>query len=181
MFKKAIMLALSGMLSLACLAQSGGNTQDKAAQANTPKKFYKLDFVVREVENGHVVNGRSYSVITRDDEHDACSVRTDTQVPYVSGKPGGGYTQFQQVQVGVDIDCRLGEEVANQAPVKISAVIRTYTPTTLGTDYNAVIARKNQWESWVVVPLRQPTVVYASDDLDSKRTTQLQLTVTPVK
>jgi hypothetical protein len=43
------------------------------------------------------------------------------------------------------------------------------------------IIRNNQWESNVILPMKEPTVVYSSDDPASKRKMQLQITALPVR
>jgi hypothetical protein len=42
------------------------------------------------------------------------------------------------------------------------------------------VVRQNKWSSYVVVPIKKPTVIFSSDDATSKRTMQLELTATPI-
>jgi hypothetical protein len=44
----------------------------------------------------------------------------------------------------------------------------------------APVIRQNRWSSNVVVPLKKPTLIFASDDATSKRQMQLELTAAPV-
>jgi len=79
-------LLMLALITGACLAE------DTAA----PAKFYKLDFVVKEVEGTKVLNTRSYSFLTSTPITSGCQIRTGNKVPVA----GGGY-----LDVGVSIDC----------------------------------------------------------------------------
>ena len=43
------------------------------------------------------------------------------------------------------------------------------------------VTRQNKWAGTVFLPAKKPMVVFASDDMSSKRQLQLELTATPIK
>ncbi len=184
---KMMVLALAGLLSLQCRAQNNDQTPDKQAALaqtgeGTPKRFYQLSFVVREVESDRVINSRSYFLILRGGGGtERGSIRTGEEVPFTSSF--GTSTQVQQIHVGVNIDCRDMEQVGDQVTLileaEISSVVENHGDK--NPPPSTPIIRTNRWQSTVLLPLKQPTVLFSSDDPASKRKMQLQLTVVPLR
>lgn len=139
-------------------------------------KFYKLDFVVKEMEGPKVVNARAYStIVSTAKSSPPTSIRTGSRVP-VPTAPGSA--QFNYVEVGVNIDCRSVEEVASELSLLVTADINsTLQESTAVTP----VLRSNKWTSMVIVPIGKPIVVFSSDDVTAKRQMQLELTATPIK
>jgi hypothetical protein len=185
MLRTMMVLGLAGLLSLKCPAQTNGSTPDKehsSAQAaeSVPKKFYQLNFMVRELENEHAINSRSYSMILRGGAERG-SIRAGQKVPYSTSS--GVNTQWQQINVGVDIDCRKLEELGDQVSLNILADISSVMERQGETNPSpsVPIIRNNRWESTVLLQVKQPTILFSADDPASKRKMQLLLTVTPIR
>ena len=145
--------------------------------AQSPEsKFYKLDFVVKEIEGTKVLNARAYSTTVSTDKSSPSSlIRTGSRVP-VPTSPDG--KQFNFSEVGVNIDCRSVQEVGGELSMIVTAeVTTTLQESTTGPP----IHRQNKWTAAAVVPLRKPTVLFSSDDATTKRQMQLELTATPIK
>jgi hypothetical protein len=183
MLQSIVVLVLAGLMSLRCLAQSDTGSSEKTSSGQvpavtTPKQFYHLGFVVQELENERVINSRNYSVIMS--EMEQSSIRAGEKVP--SSSTSGANTQWEQINVGVNIDCRRLQATASGVSMdikaEISSVMDTHGPNS--PPASLPIIRNNQWESRVVLPVKQPSVLFSSDDPASKRTMQLKLTVTPV-
>jgi hypothetical protein len=184
MLRLMTVLGFAGVMSFVCLAQTEGGASEKnstvsQAAASGPKHFYLLRFVVQESENERVVNGRSYSTIMSESE--LSFIRAGEKVPFSS--TSGANTQWQQIDVGVNIDCRKLEitpgGVALDIKAEISSVMESHGANS--PPASLPIIRNNQWESRVVLPVKQSTVLFSSDDPASKRTMQLKLTVTPIQ
>jgi len=151
------------------------------AEEATSPKFYKLDFVVKEVEGGKVLNARAYSMTTSDKEkiNDHSEIRTGSKVPYSTNANGSQYTFLD---VGVSFDCYHIVENRDTMSLVLVADISSVVeePASPSAPMHPPVVRQNKWASGVVVPLKKPTVVFSSDDLTTKRQMQVELTATPI-
>jgi hypothetical protein len=182
MARSMVVLALAALMSLRCSAQTDANASGKnpsaAPAASVVKQFYRLNFVVQEVEGDRVINSRSYTVIMSDSGQSF--IRAGEKVPFTS--TSGANAQWQQLDVGVNIDCRKLEitlgGVALDIKAEISSVVESHGANSPPS--SPPIIRNNQWESRAVLPVKQSSALFSSDDPASKRTMQLKLTVTPI-
>jgi hypothetical protein len=160
------------------------------AQAEKAKdeqqKFYRLDFVIKEVADSKIVNARTYStmistsvVSSFDPGHSGDQIRAGNKVPRQTGSPSNPY---EYTDVGVSIDCRSAHQVENQLALVVQAEVTNVAPgQTAGTGFLPPLLRENKWSSNVIVPLRKPTVIFSSDDPTSTHKMQVELTATPMK
>ena len=139
-----------------------------------PKHYFTLAFSVKEIEAGKTVNIRSFSM-TAGTERGNQMLRTGGRVPYVTS----GGTNF--LDVGVNIDCRNIREQGANLLMNVSAEVSSVSSSTEGQPNAIPTIRQNRWNSEVTVPLKKAVVVFSSDDLASKRTMQLEVTVTPIQ
>src|SRR5208283_4077807 len=165
------------LLLIAALSAAGFAQSDEAKKQAPPpeKKFYRLDLVLKELDEGKTVNSREYFMIVSTG-HENNSLRTGTKLPY------GSEDKRSYMDVGVNFDCR---EVGTTANGELSMVLSADVTSVADGDLKAATAgypvlRTNRWGSSVVVPLGRPTVVFSSDDLASKRRMQLEVTATAV-
>jgi hypothetical protein len=142
---------------------------DKPAE---PSGYYRLDFVVKELEGGKTVNSRAYSTTISTEHGGRTSIRTGSRVP-VAARDGS--TTY--MDVGLSFDCAMAKVVGSEFAVNISADISSMAEPAS----TPPVIRNNRWSGDVIVPLRKGTVVFSSDDAMSKRQMQLELTATPVK
>jgi hypothetical protein len=142
---------------------------DKPAE---PSRYYRLEFVVKELEVGKTVNTRAYSTTISTDRGALSSIRTGSRVP-VPGKDGS----VSYMDLGINFDCRSAKLVDNELALSVSANISSVAEPSS----TPPVIRNNQWSGDVIVPLRKATVVFSSDDAMSKRQMQLELTATPIK
>ncbi len=153
------------------------------AQDALPPKFYKLDFAVKEVEAGRVLNSRTYSAVVSTEVVNgpqSCSMRTGSRVPYSTTGPGIGSGQYSYLDLGVNIDCRAVKELAGQLTLYVLADISSIAQEPTPSPSLPPFVRQNRWSSVVIVPLKKPTVLFSSDDLTTKHQMQLELTATPI-
>jgi hypothetical protein len=170
----AAILSIAVLTPHSVLAQA--NTDAKPAPSS--EQHYHLDFVVKEVEAGKVINSRSYSMIIA--TTDRASIRTGTRVPInVSSIPNT--ENYTQIDVGVNIDCNSAKELNNKLILKVKAEISSVAEPNEGNRPGGPAVRHNTWDSNVIIPLKQPTTIFSSDDLASKRKMQLEVTATPIK
>lgn len=178
MLKRTVMI-----LPLFAIALAAGTAFAQAPDASKPaepQKFYKLEFVVKEVEAGKLLNARSYSTTVAANGENA-SIRTGTKVPV---QTGGASQMFQYVDVGVNLDCRAVKEAGGALVMLVAADVSSIPADSAATQATSTPAspmiRQNRWSSPVFVPLKQRTLLFSSDDLASKRQMQLEVTATPI-
>ena len=172
---KLITLTLTVCLGIPVLAQD-------PSKDFTPK-FYRLDFVVKELDESKVVNSKTYTTFATSDEkaRSVCSIRAGNRVPYrVSAGPGP--SNFQYADVGVNIDCGgPARDWNGQLMLSVLAEISSVPVGEEAGPNNPPTVRQNKWNSTVVVPVGRATTLFSSDDLNSKRKMQLELTAIAVK
>ncbi len=157
------------LLALALATAAGAAFSQEPPKPPESPKFYKIEFVVKEVEGSKILNARSYAMTLLADGKDSASTRTGTRIQF----------QSSWFEVGVNVDCRNAREVQRgELALYVTADISSLGDPSGPNGQPPV--RQNRWSSSVVVPIRKPTVIFSSDDLVSKRQMQLELTATPI-
>jgi hypothetical protein len=151
------------------------------SQENKPVEaqnhYYHLSFVVQEVdENGKVTNSRTYTT-TIVPNGTPGQIRTGDKIPILTNEKGD--TQYQYVDIGVNIDSRSPKEVNGKLSLRVDAEISSVAKTPSGTP--SPIIRSNKWGADVLVPIGKPAVIFSSDDLQSKGKIQVELTATHIE
>ncbi|HEX5425044.1 MAG TPA: hypothetical protein VFW94_15970 [Candidatus Acidoferrales bacterium] len=179
-------LLLIPRVALKAGAQETNSKQSVTAAPAQPVHYYHFDFVVENLDAaGKVVNSRSYSTTVDTESHALTSIRTGSRIPIVTGsietKPAPT-AEFQYVDVGVDLDIRDVHEVGRQLAFDLTANLSgEASPAQPGQDPNHPVIRQNRWASRVLVPIGKRTVVFTSDSLDSKGSTSVAVTATPIE
>jgi hypothetical protein len=155
------------LIASACLAQDADKTE--------PQKFYRLDFLVKELEAGKTVNSRSYFMTVEVGAKQRSEFRTGSQIPFQSS-PG----TWQQVDVGTNFDCFEMKEVPAGLSLSLFAQVKSVLEQPSPGASEHPVIRQNSWRSTVVLPIKKPTIVFSSDDPASKRQMQVELTATPI-
>lgn len=182
-----ILLAIAGFGHKA-VAQD----QPSAQQAAPAEHFYRLDFVVEDLNaDGKVVNSRSYSTAVSTNAHGrTVSIRSGSKIPFATGSYSGGdgkegtsplvNTQYQYEDVGADIDVRDAHDVSGQLAFNLTAVLSSVAANTDPNLHEPVI-RQDKWEAFVLVPIGKQSVVCKSDSADSKGSTRVLVTATAMQ
>jgi hypothetical protein len=183
------MKRLRWMLMLAALgsAATGFGQQSAGKDAGSPPavaqeqddRTFLVSFVARELdENGKVVNSRRYDTMTGLMNGRGSTIRTGAKVPVtVIGK--SGTDEMVYVDVGVSFDVNHPRIVnGNHLAMQVKCEISSLDPAT--RDPSKPMIRQNVWTGDVVVPVGEHKVIFSSDDLASKRTMQIEVTVTRV-
>jgi hypothetical protein len=165
-------IGIAGLLR----AQEGPKTPPPANEkAVKPLSVYRLEFTVREVEDGKRLNSRSYVMSVQDGS--TGSIRVGNRVPYNSGKD-----QFQFYDVGINIDCRLRERENNvlldNASIEISSIVKDESPSAASP--NPVVRQARARVDAAVTP-GKPTLVTGLDDVSSNRRYEVEVTATKVR
>jgi hypothetical protein len=152
------------------------HAQNEGAAAKDDK-FYQLDFVVKEVENGKVTNNRAYSMITSPSGRGQIRVGSRLPVPTAGTAQASSFTY---IDVGVSIDCGALRELQNQLAFRISADVGNAVKNEQTQALPPVI-RQNKWDSQVIIPIKKPTLLFSSDDPVAKGKIQLEVTATRIE
>jgi hypothetical protein len=180
--KRAISIRLAIVLMAFCLPlipNSASAQQEKGKEVATteqkPLVAYRIEFNVREIEDGKRLNSRSYMMVAKDDDWSRIRVGNRVRVEF----PTGGNTQVEYHDVSMNIDCRPRERedrVSLSIKVEFSGVVpQTQTPPT----YPLLRTERTEVES-VVTP-GKPTLVASMDDVASNRRYEIEVTATKVK
>ena len=140
-----------------------------------PQRYFKLDFSVKQFDGGRVVNARSYSMsVLAPSEGGAVAgeLRAGEKIPFQA--PSGP----QQLEVGVNIDCRRIKEVGDKLGMNVSAEVSSIAASEEKTPLPLI--RRTQMNINVLVPLKKPTLIFSSDEPSSKGSLQMELTATPM-
>ena len=165
-----------------------------AHRTHAVPKFFRLHFVLKELQGKKVLNIRNYtteiSVVSlsqtlRHDfqpfmnPYDVHSIHNGTRVP-VQTAPG----KYNYVETGVDIDCWNAALIGNRLAMTVTGNIRTIRKDKAlqaRSQLSPPFIRENRWSSKVLVPIGRSTVLFTSDDPDSPNTMELQLTAIPIQ
>lgn len=149
-----------------------------AAQDTTapkePAKFFKLDFVIRELDGTKVISARNYSMMA---ETSSDGARRAGQIRAGSKIRVGNSTQYQMADVGTNIDCNEVREFQTDLSFSITAEV---TSVLEGTADAFPVIRQNKWSSSVLVPLKKPTVILSADDNTTRHVMQIEVTAIPI-
>ncbi len=169
-----VTLVLLGAVTTAAAAQQNESAQPptETAKRVPSVRYYRLDFVVRESDQGKVLSQRSYSLGVAAagvaEGRDWWSLRAGTKVP-----AGSNY-----VDVGFNLDVR-PEDAGGALQLRLKADLSSLSPDV--SNVNMPPIRQMRVEEAVLVPINKPTVVFSSEDAISKHQFQIEVTAVPQK
>jgi hypothetical protein len=145
------------------------------ALSQTPRHFYRLDFVLRETGDDKTISQRSFTMNVSADPQEGrertwWNLRAGTRLPVRD--PNG--TNFVDVGVNLDITAK---DADNALQLEITAEISS-VPTEPGASIPPPI-RQMKVKGAVFAPLGKPTTVFTTEDPGSRH--QFELQVSPVK
>lgn len=148
------------------------------AQNETPKpaagpKAYQLDFVIKEIEDGKVVNSRNYSMMISAVQGTG-AIRSGDKIP-VPTRTGTEH-ETTYIDVGVNIDVRSVQESEG----RLMCVVTADVSEPASDSARPPLIRQSRWNGYAIAPFGKSTVVFSSDDASSKRRTQLEMTATQI-
>jgi hypothetical protein len=154
--------------------------ENQSQEISTPKRarptaLYRVEFVVRELENGKRINARSYTMLAREVQH--TRIRVGNRVPYSTGPAG----QFQYQEVGMNIDFTLSELENSLLLVTTFETSGMAAPAQMGGGTTNPVFRQVRFESNSELPPGKPTVISTLDDVSTNRRYEIEVTATKVK
>jgi len=188
-----VILALTLVSSLAA-QQPTKDTADQPVKDQSAKKdvlagregmtenFFKLAFVMYELNDGKRTNQRDYMMIGRTDNHSS-SIRVATKVP-ITTLEKGDEKQYTYTDVGLRINCSMKEQVDRrlqlQCDIEISSFIRPeqIANATGNAGLAAPFLRTTRTESWALLAMGKPALLTTVDDINSTKRMQVEVTAT---
>jgi hypothetical protein len=183
-----VLLLMAGTAAAKCWAQETEQPKDTVQQLQemvqlkkelkdlrakkAEPRFYRLNFVIKEVDRSKIINSRTYSILASNGSNSSVRAKEQVQVPLGSGS-------FQNVDVGANLDTRNIQQVENNLSLIVSADI-TGLPQESGANTERPVVRHFDWNSEVLIPLNKPTLIFSSDLTTGKTQMQLELTAIPV-
>ncbi len=166
-------------LCLPLISNPASAQQEKSKEAATteqkPVVVYRIEFDVREIENGKRLNSRNYLMVVEDGQWGR--IRVGNKVPYQSSEK-----QLQYQDVGMNIDCHpRGREdsVALDIGVESMSVVPPEQPTA-ATTLQPMFRQQRSNITTVLTP-GKPTLVASMDDVVTNRRYEIEVTATKVK
>jgi hypothetical protein len=184
-------LALAGAL---LAQQPGKDTADQPAKDQPSKKevlagrdgntenFFKLAFVMYELDDAKRINQRDYMMIGRTDNQPS-SIRVSTRVPITTQEKGND-KQYTYIDVGLRINCSMKEQVDRRlqlhCDVEVSSFLRPeqVANATGNAGLAAPFLRTTRTESWALLTLGKPAILNTVDDITSTKRMQIEVTAT---
>ena len=152
-----------------------GTKQAQAAKSAPTGQFYHLDFLVKEVDNGKIINSRTYSTSITPKGFN--SIRAGSRVPISIGTG----PNLQYMDLGVNFDCSDAREVDGKLALRVQAEVSSIPQGEQTTQSQTPVLRQNKWSADVIVPIGKPTMIFSSDDVAGKGKMEIELTATLAK
>jgi hypothetical protein len=170
------MNSLTVFASILVLCASTATAQETktavSAASNAPKHFYRLNFVLKESDEGKVINQRSFVMSASTEGSSWRNMRAGTRLPLARTNS----KDVNYIDVGVNIDTRIqdsGDGLAMDVTTDISSA---------GTENNSgapPVIRQVKVRSEALVPIGKPTTLFTADDPASRHRFELEVTATP--
>jgi hypothetical protein len=156
----------------ASVATAQEGTAAGPAAAKAPKHFYRLNYVLKESDEGKIVNQRSFVMGASTEGSGWRSMRAGSRLPLAGANP----KDVNYIDVGVNIDTRVqdaGDGLAMDVTTEISSA---------GAENNGgapPVIRQVKVRSEALVPIGKPTILFSADDPASRHRFELEVTATP--
>ena len=151
--------------------------QEKAKETATteqkPLVAYRIEFNVRETEDGKRLNSRNYMIVAQDG--DWGRIRVGDRVPYQTGD-----NSYQHSDVRMNIDCRPHERYDNVA-LDITVDFSSMAPPPDSVPRTPPVFRNQRTEVSPIVTPGKLTLIASLDDVSSNRRYEIEVIATKVK
>jgi len=152
-----------------------------ATKAKPPLQPYRLDFSFNEVLDGKIVNTRHYSM-SLSGTGEPSTIKIGTRVPVTSGSsgPGTANIQYQYIDVGTDLFAQLREH-GDDWQLVVKGEVSNLDMEAAHPGELAPVIRQIKINGDTLLVVGKPILIGSVDDPNSKRTFQLEVTVTKLR
>jgi hypothetical protein len=133
-----------------------------------PRHFYKLTYVLKEFDEGKVVNQRDFVLTCSTGDRYASRMRTGSRIPV--GVPD----KFSYIDLGVNLDSRLEDEpdgLALEVTAEISSPVGEQPAGSVSPSI-----RQLRTNALAIVAMNKPTALFSIDDPASRHRFELEVT-----
>ncbi|HUQ49460.1 MAG TPA: hypothetical protein VM056_02005 [Terriglobales bacterium] len=173
--KKQWLVVITAVFAM--MLSASAQQKEEAVQKNL--RAYRVDYSLVETQDGKKVNTRNYTVLVEEEErgnYSPASIRVGTRVPITAANKDGQPT-MQYMDVGLNIDCRIKPRGADKASVESTIEIANFISDDQVRSSTPVL-RSNKSRVIALVTLGKRTTVATYDDINSTRSTAVEITVT---
>jgi hypothetical protein len=184
-----LMITAFPLMSFAQDQDPGKNQAETKATAEPAKLYssYRMDYTWSEFDDGKKINTRTYTVLVGS-IHGFGSIRVDSKVPVVTGSTNEvptqyHPTQYQMMDIGVNIDSRIIDETPNGLKVltNLDSTSFSQNPDSGDNHNRPPLVHQIKLSSETIVTPTKRTVISTVDDPGSKRSFQLEVIATKEK
>ncbi len=146
--------------------------QEAAPKPPTPPRhFYKLTYVLKEFDEGKVVNQRDFVLACSTGDRYTSRMRAGSRIPV--GVPD----KFSYIDLGINLDSHLEDEPDGLA-VDVTADISSPAAEQSASSVSPAI-HQVRTNALAIVPLNKPTMLFTVDDPASRHRFELEVTAVP--
>jgi hypothetical protein len=161
-------------------SKGGAQTEPSANAKQKPPEqrlleSYHLDLAVNEFEDGKKINSRQYAMNLS--TNDSNEIKIGTRIPVETKE-----SEFQYLDIGTNVWAQLREE-RSQTMLVVRAEVSSFAIPEHGLDKPDLrpAVRQLKVSGSTLLPLTKPMVMDSVDDPNSKRSFQLEVTLTKLK
>lgn len=160
----------------AVTSAQNGPAQETNADAAQEERNFQLTFTARELdENGKVINTRRYdTMLSVGPRGGSSNIRTGAKVPLPTSPTS---SQFTYMDVGANFDVNRPRIVkGNRLALLVTAEISSFdSPDSVEGKPRTI--HQNRWTGDVEIPIGGRKVIFSADDLSSRKSMQIELSV----
>src|SRR6185312_2385118 len=163
-------------------AQEEHKQASEAASAKVVHAYH-VDFSINELQDGKKVNTRHYSMILTSGDRN--QIKIGTRVPVSTTPPQSGVnplvsTQFQYIDVGTNINCRIVDSASEDLSLEVHADFSNLSSPEEQHSTPPIIRQVTLSGTTLTTPGKS-VVIGSADDPNSNRQFQLEATVTKLR
>jgi len=173
-----LVITIGPVLTTSAQESAKAPESSKVQEAAKPVHYYHLDFVIEELSaDGKPVNSRTFSTSVSTDPKSWTQIRSGSKVPVATSQ--AAEAQIQWMDLGVNVDVHNAHEVERQLALDLSTEFNSAAASN-SQDVHRPVIRTNRWQASLLIPIGKSTVAFSSDSLESKGSTRVLVTATPI-
>jgi hypothetical protein len=180
MLNRSRNIAVCFMVLAACMSTRAQENKPTTNPPERPSSVYQIDYTFSENQGGKRVNVRSYRTLVRTREKG--SIRLGNRVPVLTGfSKEAGANEMTYLDVGVNIDCRVEQELDSAVALFTNVEISSLAPEQGGNRTGNPVLRQLRYQLDDIVPVGKETLIASADEVDGTRRLQVEVLATKIR